>query len=138
VRIVRPIVVQQLRIELRPQVIRLNARHQAYANPHAMTALDATCTSRTTTHLLFDQWSETEIAIHWVEKETPGAVPIKRQQQTGLFSFGPVVTLYPGLKVQRGRLRQIPFRLDESDEGSVFVLDLTNTEVILSSRGRQE
>jgi hypothetical protein len=130
----RPLVAQQIRQERVDRALRLNAQSQLYANPVVMAALDATCTRRTAKHLLYDQLSETEVALHWVEKGTEGALAVKRQGNCGLFAFGTVLALYPALHVPRGRIRRIPYRVDETPEGALFVLALDRTEVVLSRR----
>jgi hypothetical protein len=131
---VRPLVPEEIRLLKFPSTMRLNAQRELYANSRAMAALESTAQSRTATHLLYDQRSETEIAIHWVEKGTEGALPLKRRHRAGRFSFSPVLVLYPFLKVQKGRIRQIAYRIDETPEGALFVLDLTQTEVTLATK----
>jgi hypothetical protein len=138
VKLHRPLVAQQIWQERVDRALRLNTYNQLYANPVVMAALDATCTRRTAKHLLYDQLSETEVALHWVEKGTEGALSVKRQGNSGLFSFGIVLALYPALHVPRGRIRRIPYRVDETPEGALFVLELDRTEVVLSKRRRAD
>jgi hypothetical protein len=134
----RLLVADQIRFQGYEEAMHLTARNQLYANPAAMAALESTCPRVAAKCLAFDQRAETEIAIHWVEKGTLGSHPISRREneRTGLFSFGPVLALYPALKVSRGWVRRIPYRIDPTPEGKLFVLDLAQSDVIPSQRRR--
>jgi hypothetical protein len=140
VKINRLLVTDQIRFEGYEEALHLTARNQLYANPAAMAALESTCPRLAAKCVAYDERSETEIAIHWVEKGTLGSHPVSRREneRTGLFTFGPVLALHPALKVARGWVRRIPYRIEPTPEGNLFILDLAQSDVIPSQRRRSK
>jgi hypothetical protein len=125
-------------IDMYDPALRLNFLKMGYCNPATMAALDS-LVPVPTGHVAFALLSGTEILVEWVDKRVEGAVPVHRypNERTGSFSFTPVLARYPSLKVRSGRIRRIPFRIDELPSGKRFVLELAKCEVILSERARR-
>lgn len=133
-KIVNPVIPDQIRLEAFPLSLRLNHGGELYANPAVTISLDATG-KIITNFLLFDEHNLNEFALHWVPKRA-GAVKTRRSKSgsTLTFSATPLLLRRPDLRVEAGRIRLLPFRIDQTDEGALFVLDLTKEENIPSSR----
>lgn len=133
-KLVNPVIPEQIRLEAYPRSLRLNHNGELYCNPAVTISLDATG-KYVTDWLLFDELNTSEFALHWVPKRE-GAVKTRRSKSgtTLLFSATPLLLKRPDLRVEAGRIRLIPFRIDKTDEGDLFVLDLTKEENIPSSR----
>lgn len=50
------------------------------------------------------------------------------------FSARPLLLLKPFLKVPPGRIRLIPYRVDQTEHGALFVLNIAQDENVPSSR----
>jgi hypothetical protein len=138
-KLTKPLIPEQLRLDSFDAELRLSHNGELYANPGATAHLDSTAQSHTDS-LLFDQLSDTEVALHWVARGTNGSSRVRRPKKgnTALFSGTPLLLLFPKLRVPAGRIRRIPYRIDAKREGPLFVLDLTNEESIPSSRRPQK
>lgn len=134
-KVTKPLIPEQLRLESYDPQLHLNHSGELYANPVATAALDATGLSPTDL-LLFDQIAETEVALHWVPRGTKGARKVRRPKSgnTASFSASPILLLFPRLRVPAGRIRLIPFRIDQTEEGAMFVMEINKEESITSSR----
>lgn len=130
-----PLLPKQLWLESFDAVLRLNHSGELYANPRAAATLDGTAQSKTE-WLLFDQRTIYEFALLWVPKGTDGAVKIRRPKtgNTFIFSALPLLLLRPALRVAAGRIRIIPYRIDKTETGALFVLDVSKEDNIPSSR----
>lgn len=115
-------------------VLRLSHSGELYANPRAAVALEGTAQSKTD-WLLFDQLSINEFALLWVPKRDD-AVKIRRHKSGSTFvlSARPLLLLRPDLRVEAGRIRVIPYRVDQTEAGARFVVDLKGEDNIPSSR----
>jgi hypothetical protein len=133
--VTKPLIPQQLWLESFDAVLRLNHSGELYANPRAALNLDGTAQFKTE-WLLFDQIGQDDCALRWVPKGTAGQVKVRRPSQgnTLQFSAYPLLLERPVLRVAPGRIRIIPYRIDQTETGPLFVLDLSKEENIPSSR----
>lgn len=133
-KLVRPLIPEQLRIDSYGPELHLNHSGDLYANPCVTAALDSTGFSPTE-WLLFDQIADTEVALHWVPRGTTGASRVRRPKngRTATFSGSPLLLLFPRLRVPARRIRLIPFRVDQTEEGLLFVMEVSKEESIPSS-----
>lgn len=134
-KVIRPLIPEQLRLDSYGPKLHLNHSGELYANPAATAALDSSGLSPTD-WLLFDQIAETEVALHWVPRGTTGARKVRRPKSgnTATFSASPLLLLFPRLRVPAGRIRVIPFRIDQTEEGRLFVMEVDKEENVPSSR----
>jgi hypothetical protein len=130
-----PFIAEAIRLELFDPALRLMPNGQVYGNPLVMAALDSTETP--TGHLVYDRRGGTLVALLWVKRGSPGAVPVRRrppEERTGVWRFGPILARYPALKVDRGWVRRFPFRVEDG----LFLIDLAENEVVPSKRKRRK
>lgn len=134
---INPVIADAIRFQFFDPALRVSARGQAYANPLVWGALESIATP--TGRLVYDQRSETEFALLWVKQGTPGSVKVckKETERTATFSFGPMLALVPALRVQRGFIRRLPFRLEPVEGGTLFLIDIKEEQVVPSSRRGQ-
>jgi hypothetical protein len=130
-----PLIPQQLWLDSFDPVLRLNTGGDLYANPRAAAALYGTAQSKTD-WLLFDQIALNEFALLWVPKDTPGATKVRRPKSGNTFTFSarPLLLLRPILRVAVGRIRIIPYRIDQTEQGARFVIDVSKEDNIPSNR----
>jgi hypothetical protein len=124
------VVARDARAANKPKAARLNSRHQLGFNVITLAGLDGTATVKTD-FLGFEPLDDANrYAVDHVIKGTDGAVALKRSksERTGSVSFGPVLADRPDLKVEKGRLRMIPWTIDP-DSGR-FILELAQEENI--------
>lgn len=134
---INPVNADAIRFDRYEPALRISARGQAYANPLVWGALESIATP--TGRLVYDQRSATEFALIWVKRGTRGSVAVSKKdgEQTATFSFGPMLALVPALRVQRGFIRLMPFRLEPVEGGTLFLIDITVELVVPSSRRGQ-
>jgi hypothetical protein len=133
--VIKPLIPQQLWLESFDAVLRLANNGQLYANPRAAADLDGTAQFKTE-WLLFDQIGENRFALHWVPRGTAGHVKVLRPSEGNTLQFSalPLLLERPVLRVAPGRIRIIPYRIDQTENGPLFVLDVSREENVPSSR----
>lgn len=125
-----PLILEEIQLGLFDPALRLTKKGQVYANPLVMGALNGVASA--TGFLGYSLRGESTVILRWVQKGTRGAVKVRRKdgERTAIWSFGPVLALYPDLKVEKGYVRRFPFRVEEGE----FLIDVTVNEVVLSKR----
>lgn len=131
---INPVIAEDIRFGRHDPALRVSARGQAYANPLVWGALESIATP--TGRLVYDQRSETEFALLWVKRGTRGSVTATAKGGTATFSFGPVLAMVPALRVQRGYIRLVPFRLEQVGNFTLFLIDIKQEHVVPSSRSQ--
>lgn len=118
--------------QLKPGVV-LNHGGQNRMNEVTFAAFKETCPGATENFVACKHLSDTEIQVDRVNKGTPGCVKLRPagNEKTALFSAGPILAAVPALKVEKGYLRLLSFRIDKDPEGkSHFVIILEPNTVI--------
>lgn len=127
---IRPIILDEIQLGLFDPAVRLTAKGQLYGNPLVMGVLEKTASS--TGYLVFGRRGESTIVLQWSEKKAPGAVKVRRRngERTATWTFGPVLALFPMLKVEKGYVRRFPFRVEDGK----LMFEVTGSEVVPSKR----
>lgn len=133
-KLTRPLIPDHLRRAAHPAELRLNHGGELYANPRATADLDAAGHSHNDAAILFDELTATTVALHWVPRGTTGSSRVRRPKpgNTAIFSASPLLLLHPRLRVQQGRIRCIPYHIDLTEDGPLFVLDINDDQNVPS------
>lgn len=115
----------------------LNHGGQNRMNEVTFADFKTTCLGATENYIAYKPLSDTEIQVDRVIKDTSGSVKLRPSgnEKTAIMSAGPILASVPALKVEKGYLRLLSFRIDKDDQGkSHFVIILEPSQVIPSPK----
>lgn len=115
----------------------LNHGGQNRMNEVTFADFKSTCIGSTENFVAYKPLSATEVQVDRVVKGTSGCVKLRRagNEKTAIMSAGPILAEIPALKVEKGYLRLLSYRIDQDENGKpVFIIILEPSEVIPSPK----
>lgn len=110
----------------------LNAQVQIRNNPLTTAALESTANGVPTGWLGIVPMGGTEVRLEWAPEKADGAVQIHRSKNrsSSWFAAGDLLAEYPALRVEKGYVRQLAWRIEEAAGVKQFILSLVDQPVV--------
>lgn len=126
------LVADEIQKENQTKATFLTHGRQLRNNQVTQEALDSTALGVDTGWVAIAPFSDNEVRVDFVPKGTKGAAKVKRNknEHTALISARHLLSAHPDLKVEKGYLRQIAWRIEEIAGRKHFILQLKSEEIV--------
>lgn len=122
---------RQIRQRKQPKACRLNSLNQVQNNPLTTAAWVSTAKGVPSGWVGIRELNPAEAQFDWVPEGTDGALEVhfSKNRNSCWFAGGTLIARWPLLAVEKGYVRLLHWRIDETAAGKAFVVSLVDQPV---------